>query len=51
MSKSVINEDYVRKQELPPYETSERQLKKQRKVKNMFIFRNYDLNILIRFLD
>jgi hypothetical protein len=33
MAKSVINSDYVIKQEVPPYETSERQLKKQRKVR------------------
>jgi hypothetical protein len=48
MSKSVINSDYLTKQDLPPYETSERQLKKQRKVIELFriVFKLNDFFIL-----
>ena len=43
MSKSVINTDYIRSQEIPPYELSERQLKKHRKVnyKGLVLTKNF----------
>lgn len=32
MSKSVVNETLLKKTEIPPYEVSQRQIKKQRRV-------------------
>ena len=49
MSKSVLNSSFLNKEQVPPYEETERQLKKQRKVNynSYFAEKIYEINIFL----